>query len=306
MKYSKYDMVVVLGPTASGKTGLAANLAYILNGEVVSADSRQVYRHMNIGTGKDYEDYKVEGKYIPCHLIDILEPGYQYNVYEYQKDFLKTYRLLKEKGKLPVLCGGSGLYIEAVLKGYQLIHVPPDHSLRKSLNDKSQEELKDILLSYNQNLHNTTDLTSKKRAVRAIEIAKYYSEHPEINVDFPQINAILFGVAFERSIQRRRITERLRKRLNNGMIEEARLLMRRGLSKEDLDYYGLEYRYLSKYISGELTYEEMFEKLNTAIHQFAKRQMTWFRRMEKNGMKIHWIDGNLPLKQKIEEVKTRL
>ena len=208
-----YDIIVVLGPTASGKTAFAARLAFELGGEVVSADSRQVYKEMNIGTGKDYEDYKVGDRYIPYHLVDIAEPGTRYNVYEYQKDFLKVYEDLKSRNVLPVLCGGSGLYVEAVLKGYKLIHVPPDPELRNSLYEKSLEELKDILLSYRQNLHNTTDLTSVKRAVRAIEIAKYYSEHPEIDFNYPEIKPFIFGIACERSVQRQRITQRLRERL---------------------------------------------------------------------------------------------
>ncbi|MCF8335591.1 MAG: tRNA (adenosine(37)-N6)-dimethylallyltransferase MiaA [Bacteroidales bacterium] len=306
MKDINSDIIVVLGPTASGKTSFAAHLAYELNGEVISADSRQVYRNMNIGTGKDYEDYKVEGHYIPCHLIDIAEPGTKYNVYEFQKDFLEVYRSLKSKGKLPVLCGGSGLYIEAVLKGYKLIHVPPDHELRRSLYKKPLRELREILVSYRQNLHNTTDITSVKRAVRAIEIAKYYYEHPEIDFDYPDINPFIFGIVFDRPTQRSRITWRLKQRLENGMVEEVEHLMKNGLSRKDLEYYGLEYKYVVKYLAGELSYEAMFEQLKTAIHQFAKRQMTWFRRMERNGMQIHWIDGHLPLKNKLEEAKASL
>ncbi len=300
------DILVVLGPTASGKTAFAARLAYEFGAEVISADSRQVYREMNIGTGKDYGDYKVGDRYIPYHLVDIAEPGTRYNVYEYQKDFLKVYEDLKSRDILPVLCGGSGLYIEAVLKGYKLIHVPPDPELRKSLYEKPLTELKDILLSYRQNLHNTSDLTSVKRAVRAIEIAKYYSEHPEIDFDYPEIKPFIFGIAFDRPVQRQRITERLRERLEEGMIEEVEHLMKNGLSGSDLEYYGLEYKYVVKYLTGELSYPQMFEQLNTAIHQFAKRQMTWFRRMERNGMKIHWIDGNLPLEEKMKQAKELL
>ncbi|MFP4620452.1 MAG: tRNA (adenosine(37)-N6)-dimethylallyltransferase MiaA [Bacteroidales bacterium] len=306
MKEIKSDIVVVLGPTASGKTAFAAHLAREFAGEVISADSRQVYREMDIGTGKDYGDYKVGEHSIPCHLIDIAEPGTRYNVYEYQKDFLEVFQHLKSKRKLPVLCGGSGLYIEAVLKGYKLIHVPPDHELRNVLYGKPLDELKEILLSYRQNLHNTTDLTSVKRAVRAIEIAKYYSEHPEIDFEYPDIHPFIFGIAFDRPTQRRRITERLKHRLENGMIEEVEYLMKKGLSSTDLEYYGLEYKYVVKYIVGELTYEAMFGQLNTAIHQFAKRQMTWFRKMERNDMKIHWIDGYLTLEDKLDKAKALL
>lgn len=306
MKGMNSDILVVLGPTASGKTAFAARLAYEFGAEVISADSRQVYREMNIGTGKDYGDYKVGDRYIPYHLVDIAEPGTRYNVYEYQKDFLKVYEDLKSRDILPVLCGGSGLYIEAVLKGYKLIHVPPDPELRKSLYEKPLTELKDILLSYRQNLHNTSDLTSVKRAVRAIEIAKYYSEHPEIDFDYPEIKPFIFGIAFDRPVQRQRITERLRERLEEGMIEEVEHLMKNGLSGSDLEYYGLEYKYVVKYLTGELSYPQMFEQLNTAIHQFAKRQMTWFRRMERNGVKIHWIDGNLPLEEKMKQAKELL
>ena len=297
----KYTMLVVLGPTASGKTTFAANIGYRYNGEVISADSRQVYKHMSIGTGKDYGDYTVNGHAIPCHLIDIATPGYHYNVYEYQKDFLQIYEHLQRKNKLPVLCGGSGLYLEAVLKGYKLIHVPPDYTLRASLNEFSLEALKDLLLSYKQHLHNTTDLTSRKRAIRAIEIAKYYSDHPEIDLKYPDIFPLVLGIIFDRATQRQLITRRLENRLQNGLIDEVKALMRKyELSAKDLEYYGLEYKYVVRYIQGKCTYGEMFKTLNTAIHQFAKRQMTWFRRMERNGMKIHWIDGNLAMEDKLQ------
>ena len=306
MKDLNSDILVVLGPTASGKTAFAAHLADEFNGEVISADSRQVYKKMDIGTGKDYGDYQVGDHHIPCHLIDIVDPGNKYNVYEYQKDFLEVYQALRRKGKLPVLCGGSGLYIEAVLKAYKLIHVPPDDELRKSLYGKTLSELRNILLSYKQNLHNTTDLTSVKRAVRAIEIAKYYSEHPEINLEYPDIKPFIFGVAFDRPTQRLRITKRLKERLEGGMIEEVEHLMKSGLSSSDLEYYGLEYKYVVKYLIGGLSYQQMFEQLNTAIHQFAKRQMTWFRRMERNGMKIHWINADQPLEDELKQAKALL
>lgn len=303
MKVIDADILVVLGPTASGKTSFAAHLADEFDGEVISADSRQVYKEMNLGTGKDYKDYHVGAHQIPYHLIDIAEPGTRYNVYEFQKDFLEVYQSLKSKGKLPVLCGGSGLYIEAVLKGYKLIHVPIDPELRQSLYGKPLSELREILLSYKQNLHNTTDLTSVKRAIRAIEIARYYSEHSEIDLEYPGIQSFILGIAFDRPTQRRRITERLKQRLKSGMIEEVEHLMKSGLSTDDLEYYGLEYKYIVRYLVGEIPYETMFEQLNIAIHQFAKRQMTWFRKMERNGMKIHWIDGHLPLYEKLEKAK---
>jgi len=294
------DLIVVLGPTASSKTAFAAKLAKEMNGEVISADSRQVYKKMDIGTGKDYEDYIVDGVSVPYHLIDIHEPGYKYNVYEYQNDFLSVFQDIKARKKLPVLCGGTGMYIEAVLQGYKLIHVPPDEKLRNELQSKSLDELKQILQSYTDQLHNTTDLTSKKRAVRAIEISKHYAEHPEEDMSYPSIEPLILGVKFDRPAQRRRITERLKSRLENGMIEEAESLMKSGLSKEDLMYYGLEYKYLALYLTGDLSYEQMFEKLNTAIHQFAKRQMTYFRRMQKKGLKIHWIDGYMSIDEKLQ------
>jgi len=293
------DIIVVLGPTASSKTAFAAKLAKEMNGEVISADSRQVYRKMDIGTGKDYEDYIVNGVSVPYHLIDICPPGYKYNVYEYQKDFLKVYKEIKSRNKLSVLCGGTGMYIEAVLKGYKLIHVPPDEELRAALESRGLDELKEILFSYTNQLHNTTDLTSKKRAIRAIEIAKYYAEHPKEDLSYPTINPLILGIKFDRPTQRKRITERLKSRLESGMIEEVENLMETGLSKDDLMYYGLEYKYLALYLTGELSYDQMFEKLNTAIHQFSKRQMTYFRRMQKNGLDINWLDGNMSMEEKL-------
>ncbi|MFO8235342.1 MAG: tRNA (adenosine(37)-N6)-dimethylallyltransferase MiaA [Bacteroidales bacterium] len=296
----KIDLIVVLGPTASGKTGFAAHLAYEIDGEIISADSRQVYKKMDLGTGKDYEDYIVEGKKIENHLVDIHEPGYKYNVYEFQKDFLNVYYDIHQRNKIPVLCGGTGMYIEAVLKGYKLLPVPPDNDLREELNKHSHERLKEMLYSYNPKLHNTTDLNSKKRILRAIEIAKYYSENSKLDTNYPEIKPVVFGIGFDRLTQRERITDRLKQRLNAGMVEEVEILMSEGVKKDDLLYYGLEYKYIALYVTGELTYYEMFEKLNTAIHQFAKRQMTWFRRMERNGTKINWIDANFTMEEKIE------
>lgn len=294
-------LIVVLGPTASGKTSVAANIAYRFNGEVISADSRQVYRGMDLGTGKDYEDYIINGTQIPYHLIDIRDAGEKYNVFEFQTDFLDAYNEIKGHGKLPVLCGGTGMYIEAVTKGYKLWPVPPNPELREELEKKSLEELITILAS-KKNLHNTSDTDTKKRAIRGIEIAEYYEEHPEIETEYPTFDVLYLGVKYQRNKERKNITERLAQRLENGLIEEAKKLLEEGLAHEDLTYYGLEYKFLSLYLQGELSYQEMFSRLNTAIHQFAKRQRTWFRKMEKEGVKIHWIEGELPFEDKIGKV----
>lgn len=286
-----FNLITVLGPTATGKTRFAAKVADRLNGEIISADSRQVYKRMDIGTGKDYKDYVVGGKSIPVHLIDIVEPGYEYNVFEYQADFIKVFNEISFREKLPVLCGGSGLYLEAVLKGYRLINVPVNETLRKELERKSMEELRDMLRS-RKTVHNITDLAKKKRIVRAIEIESFYLENQDIRQDYPDLKPFIVGISCDRDSRRERITKRLTGRLNNGMIEEAVRLIQDGISYEKMMYYGLEYKYIALYLKGDLAYDEMFTDLNTAIHQFAKRQMTWFRRMERNGMKIHWIDAN--------------
>ena len=296
----KYDLVTVLGPTACGKTRFAACLADRMNSEIISADSRQVYKRMDLGTGKDYSDYMINGRAIPYHLVDILEPGEKYNVFEYQKDFLQAYNAVSQKGKVPVLCGGTGLYIDAVTKGYRLIPVPPDHKLRKELESNSLDELTAILKGYKK-LHNKTDVDTKKRAIRAIEIEEYYKTHPEFNKDYPLINNIFIGIRFSREIIRERITRRLHTRLGQGMIEEVENLLNEELKAEDLIYYGLEYKFITLYLTGELSYEEMFEKLNIAIHQFAKRLMTWFRKMEREGAVIHWMEENLEIKDKVEK-----
>ncbi len=297
----KSKLIVVTGPTATGKTSFAAHLAYKLNGEIISADSRQVYRGMDIGTGKDYDDYIVEKQKIPYHLVDIAEPGYEYNVYEFQKDFLKAYADIISRGKTPILCGGTGLYIEAVLNGYKLFRVPENPELRSELDKKTHPELVELLNSF-KSLHNITDTSDHKRLVRAIEIQTYYREHPETDTAFPKFNPILFGVHFERDIIRERITERLKRRLESGMIEEVSALLKKGLEPEQLKFYGLEYKFITQYIEREISYEELFRLLNTAIHQFAKRQMTWFRKMEREGYEINWIDGNLSIENKIGEV----
>lgn len=291
-------MITILGPTATGKTSLAANLANLINGEIISADSRQVYRGMDIGTGKDLADYTVDGRSVPYHLVDIVDPGYEYNVYEFQKDFLKAYTSIDQKGSIPILCGGTGLYIESVLKGYKLINVPVNDSLREELVLKEEVELVEILASF-KNLHNTTDTSERERLIRAIEIQKYYDEHPDIDIHFPKIETKIFGINYDRRVVKMRITERLEERLSNGMIEEVEGLLNSGVKPEQLTFYGLEYKWVTDYLEGKLAYNEMFRRLNTAIHQFSKRQMTWFRRMEKQGFEINWIDGNLDMSEKI-------
>ena len=296
------DLVAVIGPTASGKTSLAAALAHEWDAEIISGDSRQVYRGMDIGTGKDLGDYVVGGKPIPYHLIDIVEPGYKYNVFEYQRDFLKAYEDIRRRGRLPILCGGTGLYVEAVLKGYRLLPVPENPSLRMSLADKSLEELTALLSTY-KTLHNTTDVDTVKRAIRAIEIEEYYCHVPVTECSFPQLNSLIIGVSIERELRRRKITERLHRRLEEGMVDEVRGLLAKGVTPDSLIYYGLEYKYLTLYVIGELSYDEMVRGLEIAIHQFAKRQMTWFRGMERRGFNIHWIDANLPMEDKLKQIK---
>lgn len=296
-----YDLVTILGPTASGKTPLAAALAYQLNAEIISGDSRQVYRRMDLGTGKDLADYVVNGKRIPYHLIDIVEPGYKYNVFEFQRDFLQAYDEIRQRGVLPILCGGTGMYIESVLKGYKLLPVPENPELRASLADKSLDELTTILAGYKK-LHNSTDVDTVKRAIRAIEIEEYYRQQPVSAREFPAINSLVIGVDIDRDLRRAKITRRLKQRLDEGMVDEVRALLDAGIPAEDLIYYGLEYKYLTLYAVGQLTYDEMFHQLEIAIHQFAKRQMTWFRGMERRGFNIHWIDASLPMEQKVEEI----
>lgn len=299
---SQINLITILGPTASGKTKIGAHLAYHLNGEIISADSRQVYKKMDIGTGKDYEDYVIHDTGIPYHLVDIHDPGYKYNVFEFNYDFLKVYRNIISRGKFPILVGGTGLYIQAVLDKYQLIHVPVNERLREKLANKSQSELASILKSHRSDLHNTTDLHHRKRTIRAIEIAEYYQDHPDTVLDFPDIHTIILGIKYERSVIRKNISDRLHKRLREGLVEEVSELLH-AVSPEDLIFYGLEYKMVTLYVIGELTYKEMIEKLEIAIHQFAKRQMTWFRRMEKSGFIIHWIDGHWPLEEKMDHIR---
>ena len=297
----KYDLITIIGPTASGKTPLAANLADRLHTEIISGDSRQVYRRMDLGTGKDLVDYVVDGRPVPYHLIDIVEPGSKYNVFEYQRDFLKAYQEIIAKGKIPVLCGGTGMYIESVLKGYRLLPVPENPELRVSLEGKSLEELTKILQNYKK-LHNSTDIDTAKRAIRAIEIEEYYKQQPPEYREFPTLKSLIIGVDINRELRREKITRRLKQRLEEGMIEEVRGLLAEGIHPDDLIYYGLEYKFLTQHVIGELTYDEMFLQLETAIHQFAKRQMTWFRGMERRGFTIHWLDATLSMEEKTEQI----
>jgi tRNA dimethylallyltransferase len=298
---SVFDLLLVTGPTASGKTALAATIANKLGGEIVSADSRQVYRGMDLGTGKDYNDYIVNGTKIPCHLIDIADPGYKYNVFEYQRDFNKVYSDLKRRKIFPVVCGGSGMYADSIITGYKMFEVPSDSGLRLELEKKSMEELKEILLTY-KNLHNTTDIDNKKRVIRAIEIEHSSRNKGNYRSRFPKVNALLVGILFDRDTRRKRISERLIQRLNNGMVEEVKNLIENGINAETLIYYGLEYKFITLYLAGELSYQEMVRDLEIAIHQFAKRQMTWFRGMERKGIKIHWLAGELPMEEKVQKV----
>ncbi|MFR9165573.1 MAG: tRNA (adenosine(37)-N6)-dimethylallyltransferase MiaA [Dysgonomonas sp.] len=301
----KYELITILGPTASGKTSLACKLAYDMNSEIISGDSRQVYKNMDIGTGKDLDDYIVNGRDIPYHLIDIREAGDKYNIYEYQHDFHKVYGDLRRKNILPILCGGSGLYIESVLKGYNLLNVPENKKLREELKDKNLEELTKILSSY-KTLHNTTDIDTAQRAVRAIEIETYKKEQDVEQNEYAPINSLIIGVDIDRELRRKKISDRLESRLKSGMIDEVNSILQKGVKPEDLIYYGLEYKYVTLFVLEELTYSEMFSQLEIAIHQFAKRQMTWFRGMEKRGFHIHWLDATLDDETKISRIKDLL
>ena len=298
---TEYDLLVITGPTASGKTSLAVCLAKMIGGEVISADSRQVYKGMNLGTGKDYDDYLVNGTRVPFHLIDIADPGYKYNVFEYQRDFIKVYTELKKRKVFPVVCGGSGMYADSIITGYKMFEVPPDSGLRVELEKKSLEELKAILSSY-KNQHNTSDLDSKKRAIRAIEIAHFNNNKGAPKSENLKIKSLVVGVMFDRDTRRKRISERLRQRMDSGMVAEVKQLIDQGISTETLIYYGLEYKYITLFLLGEIGYDEMLKALEIAIHQFAKRQMTWFRGMEKRGINIHWIDGELEMDEKVNKV----
>ena len=305
-------MITILGPTASGKTTVAARLAAEIGGEIVSADSRQVYRRMDIGTGKDLDDYEVKNENgevtnVPYHLIDIREPGTKYNLFEYQQDFYDVYQDIRRRGAVPILCGGTGLYIEAVLKGYKLSPVPQNQELRDSLEGKPLNELTEMLKGLKEkngsNMHNTTDVDSCQRAIRAIEIETYNLEHPTPRRELPPVESLIIGIDIDREERRAKITRRLKARLEEGMVEEVKALLDEGIPADDLIYYGLEYKFLTEYLTGVTSYSEMTNRLEIAIHQFAKRQMTWCRGMERRGFKIHWIDAMLPMEEKIEKIK---
>lgn len=301
----KYNLVTILGPTATGKTQLATALAARIDGEIISADSRQIYRGMDIGTGKDLGEYVVDGKPIPYHLIDIVDAGYKYNVFEYQRDFLKAFESVNQRGLLPILCGGTGLYIEAVLNGYKLLAVPDNQLLREQLATKTLDELTSILSGY-KTLHNQTDVDTVKRAIRAIEIEAYYQTHEEEAVEYPELKSLIIGVGIDREVRREKITKRLKARLNEGMIDEVKMLLDSGIQPDDLIYYGLEYKFVTNYLLGKLTFDELFTQLEIAIHQFAKRQMTWFRGMERRGFTIYWLDALKSMDEKLEEIESLL
>lgn len=315
----KHSMITILGPTASGKTSLAAALASKIDSldaalwgasthgaEIISADSRQVYRGMDIGTGKDLEDYTVNGKQIPYHLIDICDAGTKYNLFQYQQDFYDAYLDIQKRGVFPILCGGTGLYIESVLKGYHLSPVPQNQELRDRLADKSlvelTEMLKELKAKTGSHMHNRTDVDTAQRAIRAIEIETYDIEHPMPERELPAVDSLIIGVSIDRDARREKITRRLKQRLDEGMVDEIKGLLDSGIPSENLIYYGLEYKFITEYVIGKTTYDEMFHGLEIAIHQFAKRQMTWFRGMERRGFSIHWIDALQPMEDKVNEV----
>lgn len=294
-------LITILGPTATGKTAIATRIAAMLDGEIISADSRQIYRGMDIGTGKDLSEYKIGDKNIPYHLIDIRPAGYKYNLYEYQRDFFHAYEKITQKGKEAILCGGTGLYIEAVLGEYRLLEVPVNNELRMQLEGKDLQELSTILNGYPEyHRHNKTDADTIRRAIRAIEIADYYAQNNTLNIQYPKLTPLIIGIDISRELRRKRITDRLYKRLDEGMINEVKDLLNSGIPHEDLMYYGLEYKFITQYVIGRLSYDEMVKNLEIAIHQFAKRQMTWFRGMERRGYEIHWIDGSQSLEDKVE------
>src|SRR5512133_1898704 len=301
MTLQGYDIIVITGPTATGKTRLAAMVASRLGSEVISADSRQVYRGMDIGTGKDLSDYIVEGVEVPCHLVDIVDAGYRYNVYEYQRDFIRVYNDMLQRSLIPVVCGGSGMYVDSIVSGYRLTQVPVNEALRLKLADRSLEELTSILSGYKR-LHNKTDVDTVKRAVRAIEIEEYYLSMPTDPEPFPVIRPLVVGIMFDRDIRRDRISRRLQERLEGGMIGEVQRLLDGGIRPDDLIYYGLEYKYITLYLLNSMSYGEMYQKLETEIHRFAKRQMTWFRGMERRGIEIRWIDGMMDDSEKVEQI----
>ena len=300
-------LITILGPTASGKTPIAAHLAAEIGGEIISADSRQVYRRMDIGTGKDLADYNVDGRHIPYHLIDICEPGTKYNLFSYQQDFFDAYQEIRSRGVQPILCGGTGLYIEAVLKGYRLSPVPQNQELRDRLEGLSLPELTQMLSELKEktgsNMHNKTDVDSCQRAIRAIEIETFNLEHPVPLREIPAIDSLIIGINIDRELRREKITRRLKTRLDEGMVDEVKALLSEGIPADDLIYYGLEYKFVTEYLTGQTSFDEMVSRLEIAIHQYAKRQMTWFRGMERRGFCINWIDACLPMEEKIERIK---
>jgi tRNA dimethylallyltransferase len=291
-------LICILGPTATGKTSLAAHLAALIGGEIISADSRQVYIGMDKGTGKDIDDYTVDGVEVPYHLIDIKTPGYEYNIFEYQNDFAKAYKKIIASENIPILCGGSGMYIDSVIQAYEMNKIPENKSLREELELMPDKQLLEMLTSL-QTLHNTTDISDRNRMIRAIEVAKAKKKNMDTISLLKSLSSVNFGILFDRQTIRERITERLEQRLEDGMIDEIKHLLEKGVSEEELLFYGLEYKFLTQYVTGKILYDEMFNSLNTAIHQFAKKQMTWFRRMQKQGVRINWIDGNLSMEEKI-------
>jgi tRNA dimethylallyltransferase len=301
----KYDLLVITGPTAVGKTSLAAAVAGLLDGEIISADSRQVYKGMNIGTGKDYGDYYIEGRKIPFHLIDIVDPGYKYNLFEYHRDFMNVYRKLKARTVFPVVCGGSGMYVDSVVSAYSITEVPPDNQVRKELEEKSMEELMALFLSY-RNPHNISDFDTKKRLIRAIEIEQFSKGKNDRITDSSVLKSLVIGVSCDRDLRRKRISDRLSQRFEEGMVGEVEQLIEKGVPVETLLYYGLEYKFITLYLTGHLKYDNMVRQLEIAIHQFAKRQMTWFRGMERKGIKINWIDTELPLNEKLDKINQLL
>ena len=300
-----HNLITILGPTAAGKTELAANLAALINGEIISADSRQVYRRMNIGTGKDLDDYNVNGVEIPYHLIDILEPGLKYNVFEYMNAFSEAFEEVIENGKIPILCGGSGMYIDAILSGYELSKVPFDEELREKMKSMEFDQLIEMLKTYGP-MHNTTDITSDERLYRAIEIKEFQAKNRVDSLELPEFDSLNFGIRYERTDLKKRISDRLESRIEEGLIEEVKGLIKEGIHPDDLIYYGLEYKFVTNYIAGKVTFKQMFNQLKMAISQFAKRQMTWYRKMEKKGIHIIWIDGTISTQDKLGIILSNL
>ncbi len=299
------DLITIVGPTASGKTAFAVALANDLGTEIISADSRQIYNGMDLGTGKDLDEYTVGDKKIPYHLIDIRDAGYKFNVYEYQHEFKLAYDAIKEKGLMPILCGGTGMYVESVLNGYKLLSVPENTELRARLAGKSLEELGEILKGYKE-LHNVTDLDSCKRAIREIEIQEYIANADAEETQMPKLNSLIIALDIDRDLRREKISKRLKERFEQGMLEEVKALLDKGIPADDLIYYGLEYKFMTLHLTGKLSYKEMYNQLETAIHQFAKRQMTWFRGMERRGFEVVWMDATLPQSEKIAKVRELL